>query len=193
MSMKEAFETFFAEMDRNSLKRTGKLPRIPYSSKYSSKELLLLDTLDNNGYAVWRPRLQDEPVNFEKIESEIGFSIHPQIKEYLTTYWFRKLEGRIKRSEGDVIFKLDGIIPGTLFDELIRCRFNSEETHYLKDHKYFLIGTYCAINGVDAFLVQVNNDTCEVTAVDMGSHSSVKLADSIEDLLMNMKGKWLEI
>ena len=157
MGMKEAFETFFAEMDRNSLKVTGKLPRVPYLDG-TSKELLLLETLEKD-YVVWRPRLQDEPVNFGKIESEIGFSIHPQIKEYLTTYWFRSLEAQIKSSEGNVDFALNGIIPGTLFDEEIRMRFNSEETHYLKDHKYFLIGTYCNIDGIDDFLVQVNNDT----------------------------------
>ena len=29
MSMKEAFDTYFAEMDRNSMNFWGKLPRIP--------------------------------------------------------------------------------------------------------------------------------------------------------------------
>ena len=36
----------------------------------------------------------------------------------------------------------------------------------------------------------VNNDTCEVTAVDVGAHVSIKLANSIEELLCNMKGIW---
>ena len=31
MGMKEAFETFFEEMDRNSLEEIGKLPRVPYT------------------------------------------------------------------------------------------------------------------------------------------------------------------
>lgn len=30
MSMKEAFETFFEEMDKDSLEATGKLPVVPY-------------------------------------------------------------------------------------------------------------------------------------------------------------------
>ena len=30
MGMKEAFETFFEEMDSDSLEYLGKLPRIPY-------------------------------------------------------------------------------------------------------------------------------------------------------------------
>ena len=46
------------------------------------------------------------------------------------------------------------------------------------------------INGNDSYLVQVNNDTGEVTAVDVMEKISVKLADSIEELLINMKGIW---
>lgn len=47
------------------------------------------------------------------------------------------------------------------------------------------------IDGNDSYLVQVNNDTGEVTAVDVKDKISIKLADSIEELLKNMKGKWL--
>ena len=61
---------------------------------------------------------------------------------------------------------------------------------YLKDHKYFLIGSYCRVGGIDSYLVHVNNDTSEVTAVHAGDKKSIKLADSIEELLLNMKGKW---
>ena len=37
---------------------------------------------------------------------------------------------------------------------------------------------------------QRNNETCEVTAVHVGDRRSIKLADSIEELLMTMKGLW---
>ena len=66
------------------------------------------------------------------------------------------------------------------------------ETHYIRNKVFFLIGTYCNIDGIDSYLVHVNNETCEVTAVEVGDRHSVKLADSIEDLLMNMKGIWPE-
>ena len=46
------------------------------------------------------------------------------------------------------------------------------------------------IDSVDSYLVQVNNDTGEVTAVEVMDKKSIKLADSIEDLLYNMKGIW---
>ena len=82
------------------------------------------------------------------------------------------------------------LIPGTRFDELIRTRFNRSEAHYLRDNNYFLIGTYCKVDKVDSYLVQVNNETGEVTAVHVGDRRSIKLADSIEELLITMKGLW---
>jgi len=85
MGMKEAFEVFFEEMDRNSMEKFSEPPRVPYMEGIVSKELLLLDTLSKDGYAVWRPRLQEDKIYFEKIEEELGFTIHPQIKEFLNT------------------------------------------------------------------------------------------------------------
>ena len=67
MGMKEAFETFFEEMDRNSLSGIGELPTIPYREGVVSKELILMETL-KNGYAVWRPQLQKKKISFESIE-----------------------------------------------------------------------------------------------------------------------------
>ena len=81
MSMKEAFETFFEEMDRNSMKVRGKLPTIPLNEG----ALILSETCDEYGYSVWRPQLQTEQVSFVEIEKEFGFEIHSQLKEYLTS------------------------------------------------------------------------------------------------------------
>lgn len=193
MGMKEAFETFFEEMDRDSLATFGKLPRIPYIENYVSKELLLLDTLDEDGYAVWRPQLQEKKFSFESVEEEVGFKIHPQIKEFFNTYYFRKLEARIMSDEGDVVFLLDQILPGMDLAECLKGSVSDSETHYIRNKVFFLIGSYGKIHGIDSYLIHVNNETCEVTAVEVGDRHSVKLADSIEDFLMNMRGIWPEV
>ena len=191
MGMKEAFETFFEEMTQNSIEKTGFPPKLPCNEAKRPTGLFLLDTLDKQGYAEWKPKLQEKAVSFEEIEKELGFSIHTQIKEYLSTYWFIGLEGKIQSSEGRVSLSLSSITPYSDINDIIRRRFDNEETHYLSDHKYFLIGTYCKIDGNDEYVVQVNNDTGEVTAVDVMDKYSVKLANSIEELLMNMKGMWI--
>ena len=73
---------------------------------------------------------------------------------------------------------------------MVKSKFNYDGAHYLKDNNYFLMGTYCNVDGIDSYLVHSNNETGEVTAVEVGDRCSIKLADSIEELLMTMKGKW---
>ena len=73
MSMKEAFDTFFEKLDKSSLKALGKHPSVPYLEGVVSKDLLLLDTLDKNGYVVWKPELQKEKISFDHVEKELGF------------------------------------------------------------------------------------------------------------------------
>ena len=188
MSMKEAFDTFFEEMDRNSLKVLGTLPTVPCREG----ALILPDTCDEYGYSVWRPQLQTEPFSFDDIEKDFGFAIHPQLKEYLTTYWFRRLEARMVVDGEEIFFALNSILPGTNFTEWLRRMKSDEETHYLNDCVYFILAIYCNIDGVDSFLVEFNNDTGEVTAVEVGDGVSIKLADSLEELLKTMKGQWIE-
>ena len=191
MSMKEAFETFFEEMTQNYLKKKGVPPKAPCNEEKYPTGLFLMDTLDDNGYAQWKPKLQENAVSFENIEKELGFTIHPQIKNYLSTYWFLALDARFQTSDNEkVILRLNGLTPYSNLEERIISDFNNDETHYLHDHKYFLVGTFCSIGGNDSYLVQVNNDSGEVTAVDVMDKRSVHLADSIEELLLNMKGIW---
>ncbi len=190
MSMKEAFDVFFEEMTQNYINEWGTPPQAPCNESKHPTGLFLLDTLNDDGYAQWKPQLQDKIVYFDNVEKELGFYIHTQIKEFLSTYWFLSLDGIIQSSRGKVNLRLNGITPYVVLDKLIINNFDNEETHFLHDHKYFLIGTYCMIGGNDSYLVQVNNDTGEVTAVDVMEKISVKLADSIEQLLINMKGIW---
>lgn len=190
MNMKKAFEKFFEEMTQNYMNEWGVPPRAPYTEEKNPTGLFLPGTLDNKGYAQWKPKLQEKSVSFDAVEKELGFSIHSQIKDFLSTYWFLALDGIIQTSRGEAELRLNGLTPHSNLEERIISDFNNEETHYLHNHKYFLIGTFCSIGGNDSYLVQVNNDTGEVTAVDVMDKKSVKLADSIEDLLMNMKGIW---
>ncbi len=191
MSMKEAFDTFFEEMTQNYMKKRGVPPKAPCNEEKYPTGLFLLETLDDNGYAQWKPKLQEKSVSFENVEKELGFSIHPQIKDFLSTYWFLALDGRIQTLSQKVVLRLNGLTPYSDIHERIISSFDNEQTHYLSDNKYFLIGTYCMIDGNDSYLVHVNNATGEVTAVDVMDKVSVKLANSIEELLMNMKGIWI--
>ena len=188
MSMKEAFDTFF-EKNNNSWKKVWRtLPRVSKIPKYSQSPLVVNE--DNiNGELEWQPQLQDMTVDFKLIEEELGFEIHPQVKEYLTTYWFMPLKG--KTSIVDQLV-LEELLPQTQtdFSRYVKDCFNKKQYHYLDSGEYFLIGGFCCIDGNDSYIVHVNNDTGEVTAVQNFDKISIKIADSIEELLYKMKGIW---
>jgi len=191
MSMKEAFDAFFGEMTQNYIKKKGTPPKAPCNEDKNPTGLFILDTLDDNGYAQWKPKLQEQSISFNSLERILGFSINQQIKDFLSTYWFLALDGRLVVQDKKVVLRLDGLTQYTDLNSRVLSCFDNEQTHYLSDHKYFLIGSYCMIGGNDSYLVHVNNDTGEVTAVEVMDKRSIKLADSIEDLLYNMKGIWI--
>lgn len=190
MGMKEAFDVFFGKMTQNYIDVFGTLPQVPFQEELCKTGLILTETKDNEGYVQWKPIIQTEKRSFDELEKYFGFEINEQIKDFLSTYWFLPLNGKIENGQGVVLLKLNGITPCIDFESYVKYNFNRNGAHYLNDNNYFLIGTYCKISGDDSYLVQVNNETGEVTAVEVMDKQSIKLSDSISELLLNMKGVW---
>ncbi|MBE6844146.1 MAG: hypothetical protein E7508_00335 [Ruminococcus sp.] len=188
MSMKEAFDTFFEKNNNSWRKKWGTFPTVSKSEKYADCPLII-STIEEENELEWKPKLQTEPIEFKHLEEELGFSINPQIKEYLSTYWFLPLCGSTD-TVGQLV--LDEVLPKSQhkLSEDVKFLFNKKELHYMSEGEYFLIGGFCCIEGNDSYLVHVDNDTGEVFAVQNFDKVSIKIADSIEDLLMNMKGEW---
>jgi hypothetical protein len=184
--MKEAFDVFFEKMSDSwqQVWRTG--PKVPFTEQTKNCGLYVSEP-DKDGYAEWQPKLQTEPVDFETIEKELGFKINLQIKEFLSTYWFMPLEGKTNTVNHLV---LNELLPQCDLMQEVKHLFSKKEFHYLNKGEYFLIGGFCSINGNDSYMVHVNNDTGEVTAVQCFDKISIKIADSIKDLLVKMKGIW---
>ena len=190
MSVKEAMETYFQKLNEGYRKQWGTPPTVPYNKMYPSG-LEMPETEDAEGYVQWKPQPVEQPVDFTNAEKTLGFSIHPQIKEYYSAYYCHAPEGILYLADGErVHFTLHGIKAGADIEKIILRNWCDEETQYLTDHPYFLLGTFCCIGGCDSFLVEVNNDTGEVTAVEVMDEVSVHLADSIEELLYNMQCIW---
>ena len=73
MSMKEAFDTFFEEMTQNYMSEWGVPPRALYTEEKNPTGLFLPETLDDKGYAQWKPKLQEKPVSFDAVETSTYF------------------------------------------------------------------------------------------------------------------------
>ena len=183
--MKEAFDIFFSEMNRNWMEKRGCMPKIPCREKDMEKlEYLIVNSnRSKSGYVEWKPQLQKHDIDFAHCEQKLGFSINMQIKEYVSTYWFVNLEGVIIHNGERISVQLDKILPCYDMEQYVIGSFDKHETHYLTTGEYFLLGSYCSYNGDDSYLVQVSNSTGEVYIVQVIEKISIKIADSIEELL----------
>ncbi len=183
MSMKEAFDIYFEKVGNAAVF----LRKKPFNEKLRHTGLFLTDTLDSEGYAEWKPVLQDRPADFAKAESRLGFKISEQIKEYVSTYWFLYLDGHFVTETGIISLSLNMITQDTDIAELLSVYFNYEDTNCLSEHNLLLIGGFCCIEGDDGYLVMADNETGEVTAVQPVDKKAVHLSGSIEELLKKME------
>ncbi len=135
------------------------------------------------------PNCRKKRIDFNSLEEDLEFRIHPQIKDFLSTYWFMPLEGKTDKIDHLVLHEL---LPQSQYEllKITKCYFNKKEYHYRNDGNYFLIGDFCCIDGNDSYMVHINNDTGEVFAVQNFDKISIKIANSIEELLGEMKGVW---
>lgn len=184
--MKAAFDIFFNKMNESWKREWNTYPRITFSEKKDKCGLFISNEV-KDGYAEWQPKLQTEKVDFDKIEEILGFEIHTDIKKYVSTYCFFRLNSSL---ENDIHFQLKDILPNCDMEKEILDRFKKERFHYKEDGEYFLLGECCCIEGDDSYSLQVNNTTGEVMAVQALDEEEIKIANSIEDLLLNMKGEW---
>ena len=172
--MKEVFDNYFKKLNTAWQEKGSNHPKTVYLERCDVKNgVYIPDTREEGGYVQWQPKLQNEPVDFESLEKELGFKIHKSIKDFFSIYWFEIIEGHY---EGTHIW-LDGITPPMDILEKVREGFNKGSVHHLKDDKYFGIGAF------DPMAIFVNNRTGEVTAALFHEEISEHMADSIEELM----------
>ena len=186
MNMQKAFDIFFNKMNESWKRVWNTYPKVSINEKYDQCGLYISEE-SKVGYVEWQPKLQNKDIDFQIIEKKLGYKIHSDIKNYVSTYWFLPLNSSLETVEQ---LQLKEILPNYDIEKLIKDRFRKDIFHYLKDSEYFLIGDFCCIRGDDSYSLQVNNNTGEVIAVQPFDKKEIRIATSIEELLMNMKGEW---
>lgn len=187
MSVKKALETFFENNNHSWNRVWGTAPRIPINEKYLNSGLIIEGSINNEHEGEWMPKLQTTPIDFSSIELKLGFRINPQLKEFLSTYWFMPLEGKTTKVDHIV---LNEVLPNIDLVQNIYNYFNMNDYHYLNEGQFYMIGGFCCINCDDSYLVNFNNQNGQITAVHNFDKKSIVIAESISELLSNMRGIW---
>ncbi len=184
--MQKAFDIFFSKMNESWKRVWNTYPKTSINEKFYNCGLYISEK-PIDGYMEWQPKLQVNNVDFQSIEENLGYKIHSDIKKYISTYWFLPLDGSLENVEQ---LQLKEILPNYDIEKMLKERFRKDLFHYLNDSEYFLIGNFCCIGGDDSYSLQVNNNTGEVVAVQPFDKKEIRIASSIEELLINMKGEW---
>lgn len=180
--VKLALEYFFFKNNLSYLKRSRSFPKCPVHPRNLDCGLIISEP-DDDGYYQWQPIAQTQRVDFFRVEKELGFSLHPDIKDLVSSYFYFRLDGEI----GACSFSIDPILPNFSLESWIKGRFEKESYSggydFVANNKFFLLGNG-GIDDDDDFLLEVSNDTREVFAVEYMVQQHIKIADSIYDLLM---------
>lgn len=188
--VKEAMEYF---LTKHNIGYLYKWRTFPHSS--IRKDMvdcgLVIEGPDRDGYYQWKPQEQMAPVDFASIEARLGFSIHKDIKALVSSYFYFRLGGDMDEKNFDIY----PLLPTTNIEKYVLDGFEKES--YAGDYDFILKGQFfrlggACIDGDDAFVLEVNNETGEVLAVEYMDKKHEKFADSLYDLFMNAKPIWYE-
>ncbi len=172
-SLKEILEYFFIKDNIANLRLWGKLPEnriIPY------------------------PVSQDKPVDFTEIEKELGFEIHPELKEWYSKCYFSDvdgIDGREPEKQAYIEARFDGVLPSMDISSAILGGFDKSELGFEDD--FICNGHFCNIGWCSwgfSCTLEFNNDTGEVYVWDYEESAHYKISDSIRELILALESYW---
>lgn len=189
-SVKDAMEYFFSKNTIGYLKKWRSYPKCPVRKDIVNCGLVISEP-DRDGYYQWKPVEQTAPVDFTNIESKLGFSLHQDIKAFVTSYYYFMLSADIE----DAGINIYPFLPTTNVEKYVIDSFEKEsyagDYDFILNGQFFQLGGAC-IGGDDSFILEVNNENGEVLAVEYMDKRHVKIANSLYDLFMNSKPIWYE-
>ncbi len=184
----EAMEYFMIKNTIGYLKQRRCFPHCPVRKDMVDCGLLI-SAPDREGYYQWKPKKQTNPVDFAGIEAKLGFILHKDIRELVSSWFYFMLEGDL----GNINFHIHPLLPTTDIENYVIGRFDKEDYvgnySFITGGHFFHLGGAC-IDGDDAFVLEVNNENGEVLAVEYMDKKHIKIADSLRDLFMDSRPIW---
>lgn len=188
--VKEAMEYFLTKHNIGYLYKWRTFPKCPIRKDMVDCGLVISEP-DRDGYYQWKPQKQTAPVDFAGIEAKLGFSIHKDIKSLVSSFFYFTLGGDMDEKN----FDIPPLLPITNIEKYVLDRFEKEsyagDYDFMLEGHFFHLGGAC-VDGDDSFVLEINNETGEVLAVEYMDKRHEKFADSLYDLFMNATPIWYQ-
>ncbi len=151
-----------------------------FKTPETEKDLLIYKGMaDEEGYRSWKPVEMTVSPQMREVEDEFSLHLHQSIIAYFSSYWFADLDGFFK----DYYIALQPVLPNAevnSFRELLK--------GYKKAHGDSLENIPIGIEG-NGLLVVVDNSTGKIRLEDYEWGTFEDLAESLEDVIENMRLK----
>ncbi|MEM5601475.1 SecY-interacting protein Syd [Bacillus cereus group sp. RP37] len=154
------------------------LPKVPWNEAVIPT--IYEDEIDEEEYICWKPVEKNVIHDFLDIEEGLGIIFHESIKEYFNSYWFAELAGFYKSY--NII--LEPVLPGIELNNFVVQLIGYKETHEDK-----LDNIPLGVEGETGFLIVIDNNTGVVKLEDFENGTYEILADSIEQLILDIQLK----
>ena len=181
----EAFEYFLARHVVAYLNYEGEYPAAVIGKGNQDQEMIISADQDSPGWYHWKPKKITMKIDFDAVESKLGFKVHKDIKDFISTYYYYMIDGFGKGFS----FTTHGLTP---FHNIEDCLISSFDKGYGGSYKKFVDGQYFQlgsgnVGGDDSYIFEVDNITGEVYAVEYGDRTCIKAAPSLKSFFLNLK------
>lgn len=152
-------------------KHMGTYPTVPYDEDEISS--LWIGEMDEEEYIQWMYKEKESETDFSTLESELGFLLPDELKEFYNSYYFLQLQGFYNGENVN-------------FDNVSDCRDIVQDLKgYLstiEGKKYMYMGIYSSM----VLNLCMEIDTGKMVCIDCESENVELLTDSLGELIQNM-------
>lgn len=169
---------YFSKLEDLWLLNRKTFPQVPYID--NMPKIIYKGIRNQSDYIEWKP-IDNKEYDFRIIEEELGFSLHSDIKEYFTSYWFLRMDGLINNIE----VSLTPITPLVDIKVFIIERYKISLKQG-RDVKNIEIG-FVEFDDADGFLLLVDNVSGKVEWLDPEKEESGFVSESLYKLITDME------
>lgn len=181
MSIKEVMEKCFKMQQEFWKDNFNSYPKTPYMEEFN--ELFIENSIDEEGYAEWKPIEQNTKIEENKIEKTLGLKLNLELKEFYSSYCFMQLIGKMRN--GTIVY-FDKIPSKKINEYILEKYIDSSQVE-----KYDIFKSKCdlfelgsaTIDGNDGFLVCFDNIKGSVLFIYFVEKKVYDIGMSLYDLL----------
>ncbi len=177
--MKEVLEAYFQRLQKLYSNLFSTLPTVSYSDRLNKS--LLVSSPDEDGEVEWKPKIQDSSINWNSIESSLGFPVCAELKEYYSTYSFLALCGKFGECELN-FYPINAVepIPKTII------RNYQDGQHFFPKSQIFIVGN-AKVADNDNYFICYDNKTSKLFCYESDTREDILLSYSMKKTINAME------